>query len=189
MIILFDNKREDAVMNITDASHEMFVKLFADKKQKEMIRNSSKTFIRFFEEIVKNDKMDDKEKSFLLAILTEAKSNFYVQFNLQEKAFLLYKRNFKGVMIIGHNRPGAQFEDYFKGHEYVIELTHIHSVQKGEGHKMIKRLLHLKKKLKSPVVLWTETKENVLYFEKYGFENKGRLGDKKEFLMILSEIK
>lgn len=127
----------------------------------------------------------DKEKAFLSAILVEARSNFFMQFNEKKRVFLLYKRNFKGLMIIGHNTPRTNLKGYFNGHEFVLELVIIHSSQKGEGHKMIKRLLYLKKILKLPIVLWTESEKNVLYFEKYGFKNKGKLGDNNEFLMVL----
>ena len=177
-------------MNTSNISHGQFLNLMSDEEQKGMIKSSSKVFIDLFEERVKNKQIDtDKEKAFISAILEEARSNFYMQFNDEMRVFLLFKRNFKGLMIIGHNTPKPNLKDYLNGQEHVLELIVIHSSQKGEGHKMIKRLLNLSKKLKLPITLWTESDENVLYFEKYGFENKGQLGDNNEFLMVLPESK
>lgn len=134
---------------------------------------------------IENMSLNESEKKFLKLIVEEAKSNFYMEFNQEDIAFLLIKRNFKGFIRIAHNKPKEESRDYYNGSEYIIDLLNIHSYKKGEGHKMMKRVLRFGKELKLPIHLWTETKENVLYFEKYGFKNLGQLGDSGEYLMVL----
>ena len=45
--------------------------------------------------------------------------------------------------------------------------------------------LQIHRNLNIPGSLWTETSENVSYFEKYGFECLGKLGANSEYLMKL----
>lgn len=173
-------------MNITEKSHKQFYEMINDDGYRKEVKNLTPKYVKRFEKIIQYDDglNSEKDKAFVKAILIEARSNYYMVFNADKKAFILTKRNFKGAMIIGHYTPVGILKDYFNGYEKVIELVHIHSAQKGEGHKMMKNILKLKKELKIPIMLWAETDDNAHYFEKYGFKNYGRLGEIGEYLMI-----
>lgn len=175
-------------MNVTDISHKQFIDLFSNETFKEQVKLDSRKFVDSFERLLKNNRIKDKrDRAFIDSIILEAKSNFYLIYTDETKIFTLVTRNFKGTMLLGHNRPNIKQQKFYIDHETVIELTHIHSAQKGEGHKMMKRLLKVGKNLKIPITLLTETEDKVTYFENYGFKNFGRLGDNKEFLMIKEE--
>lgn len=172
-------------MNYSELSHLQFIELLEDKKYVESIKNSSKQFIEQFDYEIKNNLINDPaEVEFLKLLLVEGRSNYYLQFNDEQKAFILLKRNLKGMMIIGHNTPLSIIGEHFSGVPKVLELIQIHSVQKGEGRKMLKTLIKLAKALNLDIVLWAETEKNTKYFESYGFENLGSLGDKEENLMV-----
>lgn len=172
-------------MNNSELSNSQFVNMLKDMKYVEFIKESSKKFIDNFDNQIKNNLINNTaELEFLKLLLIEGRSNYFLQFNDSKKVFLLFKRNFKGMMVIGHNTPKDIVEEYFAGVPKVIELLHIHSIQKGEGRKMMKNLIKLAKNLKLDIVLWTETEENTNYFKSYGFENLGPVGARNENLMV-----
>lgn len=172
-------------MITTNEYHNKMFDTISDFNKQKQIIEISKFDVEDILFSIKNMGLNESEKNFLKLILEEARSNFYMEFIKADIAFLLIKRNFKGFIRIAHNKPKEESKDYYNGAEYIIDLLNIHSYEKGEGHKMMKRVLRLGKELKLPIPLWTETKENVLYFENYGFKNVGQLGDNKEYLMIL----
>jgi len=178
---------EDVILNISEKSHRQFHETINDEVYRKNIVNLTPKFVKKFEKIIENNNGLNVKKdiAFVKAILIEARSNYYMIYNSDSKAFILTKRNFKGVMIIGHYTPVEILKDYFKGYEKVIELVHIHSAKKGEGRKMMKTILKFKKDLEIPIMLWAETDDNAHYFENYGFKNYGRKGNEDEHLLIL----
>lgn len=173
-------------MVTTNGYHnKMFDTLSNLNNQKQIIEHS-KLEIEDMIFSIKNMNLNESEKKFLNLIVEEARSNFYMEFNQDDIAFLLIKRNFKGFIRVAHNKAEVELKDYYNGAEFIIDLLNIHSYEKGEGHKMMKRVLRLSKELKLPICLWTETNENVLYFENYGFKNIGQLGVNGEYRMVLS---
>lgn len=172
------------MITTNDYHNKMFVRLSDYNQQKQIIKNS-KLDVEDILYSIKNMNLLESEKKFLNLLIEEARSNFYMEYNEVDKAFFLIKRNFKGFIKIAHYKPNEKFKDYYNGSEYIIDLLNIHSYEKGEGHKMMKRVLRIGKELKLPLHLLTETKDNVLYFENHGFKNLGQLGDSEEFLMVL----
>lgn len=173
-------------MNNTNEYHKEMFDVISDKNHQKLIINNSKLDVDDMISSIKSMGLNESEKKFLKLVVEEARSNFYMEFNQDDIAFILIKRNFKGFIRIAHNRPKQELKDYYNGSEYIIDLLNIHSYEKGEGYKMMKRVLRFGKELKLPIHLWTEDIKNVLYFEKYGFKNVGQLGENKEYLMILN---
>src|SRR5690606_2314274 len=96
----------------------------------------------------------------------------------------LISRNTKAIMCIALNTTNKKYLQYYNS-KYILDLLHIHSFRKGEGKKLMEAFLRIRRNLNIPGSLWTESSENVKYFEKYGFINLGRLGDSSEFLLKL----
>lgn len=97
----------------------------------------------------------------------------------------LYKRNWKAYTFIGFNRLVGEAKRLCQDDNEAIEIYSLHSVQKGEAYTIMKKVVDLVKRMGIPAMLYTETEENVKYFERYGFQNHGQLGTENEYLMIL----
>jgi hypothetical protein len=103
---------------------------------------------------------------------------------LEPTVLSLFKRNLKSALNIALISPHPDLKKYFEGHDYILELLELHSLQKREGYKIMKKVIELSKRMSCPIKIWTETEKNVKYFERYGFKNYGQLGDNKEFMMV-----
>ena len=71
-----------------------------------------------------------------------------------------------------------------EGHDFVIEVLNIHSLQKGEGYKVMQMVIDLSNQLQSPICLMVETEQHQKYFERYGFKNLVALEKENEYTMI-----
>jgi hypothetical protein len=60
----------------------------------------------------------------------------------------------------------------------------MNKTQKGEGYKMMQKVIDLAKNIHSPICLWTDSEKNVQYFERYGFKNHGKLGENDDYMMV-----
>ena len=49
---------------------------------------------------------------------------------------------------------------------------------------LLNSIIEVSAKTKLDLCLWTETDKNTQYFERHGFESKGKVGQNKENLMI-----
>ncbi|UXS59937.1 thermostable hemolysin [Staphylococcus ureilyticus] len=67
---------------------------------------------------------------------------------------------------------------------WMIEIHNLNSVQKGHGQLLLNSIIEVSVKTKLDLCLWTETDKNTQYFERHGFESKGKVGQNKENLMI-----
>ena len=66
-----------------------------------------------------------------------------------------------------------------------IELIHLHSLQKGEGKKLLSEILEAAKKINVPIFLYTETKANTSYFCQFGFKVLGKVKSGEEMLVFV----
>lgn len=131
---------------------------------------------------------DKKGKQYLDWILLQAENNFYIANIAYSGCVLLIKRpHLKSYLAIRYGYPGTQSETIV-GKNRTIQIENIGSLKKGEGYKMMKKVIALARKMDVHIELWTETEENVKYFERYGFVNHGPLGDFGEFLMVLQNV-
>lgn len=120
---------------------------------------------------------------FLKWINNITEYDFFIR-SLENGRIILLKKDFEGLLTIKLCKPNHLMEEVSnKGS--ILEIVTINSTKKGEGYKMMKPIIYFAQKQNIPVVLWTETEENVKYFERYGFKNYGRRGDDQEYLMIL----
>ena len=86
--------------------------------------------------------------------------------------------------MIGFNRPHQDLKSFVEGHDFVIEILNIHSLEKGEGSKVMQKVIDLSKQLQSPICLMVENDEQQKYFERYGFKNIDALEKENERTMV-----
>ncbi len=134
--------------------------------------------------IEKDKNADEKAKQYLKWVLKQTEFNFYLAILPKGRGLILFKQNLKAVIAIGLNRPTEEIQSFFPGHNFILEILNIHSTQKGEGYKMMQKVIDLAKNLQSPICLWTDSEQNVQYFERYGFKNHGKLGENDDYMLI-----
>lgn len=83
-------------------------------------------------------------------------------------------------------KPNPNFKVYYNDTPILLELLEIHSLQKGEGYKLMKQVIAIGKCLNIPITLWAETNENMLYFTRYSFTNLSKV--ENEYLMSYESI-
>jgi hypothetical protein len=178
----------EANKNVTTAerAHEEFLNTIQNKEMiKDIISLAPK-----FRAMVNNDIMvchqnrDSNGKTFLRWVLKRSEKDYYIMLLPTRDGVCLIKKNLKGQIIVGYNRPNDKTKKYFPGYHHILEVHNIDSAQKGQGFRMMKQFLELADRLKLPVSLWTETEELVKYFERYGFENYGAIGQDGEYMMV-----
>lgn len=127
---------------------------------------------------------DEKGKKYIDWILLQSQYNFFVTHIAPNGCILLIKRpHLKSYLAIRYGYPGNNAAAVI-GNKRTIQIENIGSLIKGEGYKMMKKIIALSRKMDVSIELWTETKKNVKYFERYGFVNHGMLGELGEFLMV-----
>ncbi|KAA9022914.1 hypothetical protein [Niallia endozanthoxylica] len=151
---------------------------------KRMHPQSRQTLLAEISALEKDKKADEKAKQYLKWVSKQTEFNYYLALLPKGNGLILLKQNLKGAIVLGLNRPNEKLQPFFEGHHLILELLNIHSMQKGEGYKMMQKVISLSKKLDSPICLWAETEEIVQYFERYGFENYGALGENNECMMV-----
>lgn len=107
--------------------------------------------------------------------------------NSNEPSIGFVTKNLNGVMHLAVNRARKEFRSYYETSD-ILDLLHIHSFKKGEGKKLMQLYLSLHQNLKISGSLWTETDDNVQYFEKFGFESLGRQKGRNDILMRLVRL-
>ena len=136
----------------------------------------------------KDQKADEKAKQYLKWILKQTEFNFYLSILPQGQGLVLLKQNLKAVLVIGFNRPHQDLKPFVEGHDFVIEVLNIHSLQKGEGYKVMQKVIDLSNQLQTPICLMVETEEHQKYFERYGFKNLVALEKENEYTMIFQKL-
>jgi hypothetical protein len=113
--------------------------------------------------------------------------NFYLVKIGQDGGISLFKSNLEDFLNIAHRTaPSNQgMQDIIGNQRAFLELQTLYSFKKGQGYKIMQKLIKLAIKINYPISLYAETESNVRYFERYGFINHGKHGDKGEYLMIL----
>jgi hypothetical protein len=172
-------EKKEHVDSREDLQNEVFT-----KNIKSMHHQSRKILMDEISKMEKDGNADEKAKQYLKWVLKQTEFNFYLAVLPEGKGLILLKQNLKATLVIGFNRPHEDLKQFFEGHDFILEILNIHSIQKGEGYKIMKKVIDLSKKINSPICLWTETEENVQYFERYGFENYGAFGKENEFMMV-----
>lgn len=128
---------------------------------------------------------DEKGKKYIDWIMLQSKFNYYVASVSPNGCILMIKRpHLKSYLAIRFGYPGKNTAAIV-GSDRTIQIENIGSLIKGEGYKMMKKVIALSRKMDVAIELFTETEENVKYFERYGFVNHGPLGERDEFLMVL----
>jgi hypothetical protein len=150
---------------------------------KSMHPQSRETLMTEISAMEKDKQANEKAKQYLKWVLKQTEFNFYLALLPKGRGVILLKQNLKAVLVIGFNRPQEDLKSFFEGHDFILEILNIHSIQKGEGSKMLKKVIDLSKKISSPICLWTETEENRRYFERYGFKNYSEVGENS--MMVL----
>jgi len=169
----------------TSSSHfngKAFLARFTLKEASEV---SNSTLNNLKTELSKKETPEDGAK-FLKAIMNQGVMKFFIVPNLNpnEPSIGLMSKNLKSIMFVALNTTDKKFLKQYNS-PFILDLLHIHSYQKGEGKKLMEAFLQIHRSLNIPGSLWTEVSENVSYFERFGFENLGKLGKNSEFLMKL----
>ncbi|MBB6447614.1 hypothetical protein [Bacillus benzoevorans] len=170
---------KDQVNYIADLQNEVFT-----KNMKAMHPQSRETLIAEISAMEKNKNADETVKQYLKWVLKQTEINFYLAILPQGRGLILFKQNLKAAIVLGLNRPHEEVKSFFPGHDFILEILNIHSMQKGEGYKIMNKVIDLAKQLNSPICLWTESEENVHYFERYGFKNHGKLDGSDQWMMV-----
>ncbi|WP_338452441.1 hypothetical protein R4Z09_11470 [Niallia oryzisoli] len=155
------------------------------KNIQHMHPQSRETLMAEISALEKDKNADEKAKQYLKWVAKQTEFNFYLALLPKGNGLILLKQNLKAALVIGFNRPNENLKQFFEGHNLILEILNLHSMQKGEGYKIMQKVILLSKKIDSPICLWAETEENVQYFERYGFENYGALGENNEIMMVL----
>lgn len=169
--------------NQVDMKKELQNELFT-QNIKNMHPQSREMLIAEIAAMEKSPNLNEKVLPYLKWVLKETEINFYLAILPQGRGLVLLKQNLKAVLIIGLNRPHQEIQSYFPEHEFVLEILNIHSLQKGEGYKIMQKVLGLAQKIETPICLWTDNQENVQYFERYGFKNHGPQPGSNDNLLI-----
>ena len=151
---------------------------------KRMHPQSKQTLLAEISALEKDKNADKKAKQYLEWVDKQTEFNFYLALLPKGNGLILLKQNLKAALVIGFNRPNENLKPFFEGHDLILEILNLHSMQKGEGFKIMQKVMDVSKKIDSPICLWAETEENVQYFERYGFNNYGELGENNEILMV-----
>ncbi|MCQ9293262.1 hypothetical protein BUY41_09160 [Staphylococcus cohnii] len=122
----------------------------------------------------------DPQKAFIHSVF-ELTDEFYL-YNYGGDIFLI-TNDFKGMIKFNIRKPNVLHKKHFKD-GWMIEIDNLNSVQKGHGQLLLNSIIEVSAKTKLDLCLWTETDKNTQYFERHGFESKGKVGQNKENLMI-----
>jgi hypothetical protein len=169
-------------MNTSETEH--LQNEFFTKNIMQMHPQSKEILMAELSAMEKDKNADEKAKQYLKWIAKQTEFNFYLALLPKGNGLILLKQNLKATLVLGFNRPNEKLKQFFEGHNLILELLNIHSMQKGEGYKVMQKVINLSKKIDSPICLWAETEEIVQYFERYGFESYGKLGGNNEFMMV-----
>lgn len=174
-------------LSMTDREHRAFLNYINNPT----IMDRIKTLSPHFRENVKKESRvwksrgDKKGAKFLDWIYRETAFEHYLIVYPQTAIFGFYPLNWKATIVFGFMWASEVTSKYLRGYDENIEITGLHSVQKGEAYKLMKKLIAVGKELDLPILLWCETDKLVKYYERYGFMSFGRIGKDKEYLMIL----
>lgn len=169
-------------MNTSEIEH--LQNEFFTKNIMQMHPQSKEILMAELSAMEKDKNADEKAKRYLKWVAKQTEFNFYLALLPKGNGLILLKQNLKATLVLGFNRPNERLKQFFEGHNLILELLNIHSMQKGEGYKVMQKVIDLSKKIDSPICLWAETEEVVQYFERYGFENYGKLEGNNEFMMV-----
>ncbi|MFF2092953.1 hypothetical protein [Paenibacillus sp. NPDC058174] len=172
-------------MSYALATHSMLNEVM--KKLNPILLNqiSNQTMNSLKEKISKDKNSFDIK--FITEILKQGKQGSFIVPNIAvpgEPGIGIISENINAIMCLALNTTDKKFLRHYNS-KYILDLLHIHSFRKGEGKKLMETFLYIQSNLNIPGSLWTESIDNVKYFEKYGFINLGRLGKSSEFLMKL----
>lgn len=164
---------------IGDLQNEVFT-----KNMKVMHPQSRATLMAEIAAMEKGKNADEKVLQYLKWVLKQTEINFYLAILPQGRGLILFKQNLKAALVIGLNRPQEEIKPFVPGHDFVLEILNLHSIQKGEGYKIMQKVMDLAKQIDTPICLWTDAEKNVHYFERYGFKNHGKIGESTEWIMV-----
>lgn len=135
---------------------------------------------------IKNTQYNNLESKFIDLLTQRAGKDYYIipTIDPNEQSIGIISPNLKAIMYVATNTTRKDLLEIYNT-PVVLELLHIHSFEKGSGKILMEIYVELQKALNISGSLWTESIENVRYFQNYGFENLGSLGFNKEFLMKL----
>jgi hypothetical protein len=128
---------------------------------------------------------DKRVCKFLKWVEKESNHKYYIAHMSNDGAVGLWTRDFKAMFVVKMCWSNESVDKALGSNQRILDVESIHSFQKGEGYKIMKNILAFGQRHSLPVTLWTETEQNVKYFERYGFKNYGRCGINQEYLMIL----
>lgn len=170
-------------MSHASISHFM-VKPFLDQLTKKTGNEISTMMMNKLKEELR--KTSNIQAQYIKEIINQGNFKFFIvpSLNPSEPSIGLVSKNLKSIMFLALNTTDKKFLKYYNS-PFILDLLHIHSFQKGEGRKLMEAFLQIHRNLNIPGSLWTETSENVSYFEKYGFECLGKLGANSDYLMKL----
>ena len=173
-------------MTIAEDEHQVFTNALQNPKFIKMIQQGHGFFQMTFRKLL-SEAISTKEKTFIRWILKMSDKNFYIFMN-QDRTIFLINKNLKSSCVLNFAIPNEEFKGITflpKDTEKILEISNIHSLRKGEGKKIMRKLLEIKGRLGVPLTLWTETEDTVKYFERYGFVNHGPVGLANEFFMMI----
>ncbi|ANC77391.1 hypothetical protein ABE65_011495 [Fictibacillus phosphorivorans] len=172
-------------MNHIDTQHQILKQLFKNSAEISQLKNNSP----LFRNKLLNTPFTFKNKSqenYIKWILNKTHFQFFLMPLEKNGIITLVKHNFNSLV-------GLRFCDdltpitkkiFDKKYGYAVEVVYLHSFKKGEGSNILRELDNLMIKIEIPLVLYTEKKDLIRFYEERGFVNYGIQGDNKEYLMI-----
>lgn len=171
-------------MNHTDKTHEDFRKSMQDEDFVKNLQQISVVTKLMLENGLKQAKKVGNQKVRIMYEWSlEMAKEFYCG-SVPGDGLIYINRNRLSGLWLGYVKPNVLVKPCVKTNQRILEINNVNSLKKGEGYKIMTRVIGLADKLFVPICLWTEKDSLVTYYERYGFKNFGRRGENDEYLMI-----
>lgn len=172
-------------MNQSEMAHKFFLEIQNDQW---FITNLKKHSNPIRDEIAlsleENFALNNVVRSYLKWIIEMTEKGYYVSIP-SPGAFLLINSDIKSAVTFRYCTTITEAtKRILKVYNECIEIIELHSIEKGQGSKIMNEFIALSHKIQLPLALYTETEELVRYYQKYDFHNHGKLGSNNEFLML-----
>ncbi|MGG1880322.1 hypothetical protein ABDI30_22505 [Paenibacillus cisolokensis] len=172
-------------MSMINEAHKFFLEIRKDPNYSNYIMICSDLLRKQLYQYTKeNMTIDRKQLIYLQWILDASESDFYVVTPSQGVFQLISKEIKSAVSFLYCTTLTQATKRILKTYNELIEIIELHSIEKGHGSRIVNKLINLSKEVQLPLALYAETEELVKYYEQFNFNNHGRLGENKEFLML-----
>lgn len=168
-------------MNVSEMAHKIFLEVIKDPSLEKKSQNS-RNFIKM---VLRENGVTNKKIIFYLKwVLEMSEKKFYLSSPSAGVFFLISQDLKSGVTFRFCTSLTEATKKILKVYNECIEIIDLHSIEKGNGSKIINEFIVLSKNIQLPLALYAETDELVKYYQQFDFVNHGKHGENNEFLML-----